>query len=80
MKLYRLLYLLPGRLVLSDGTGEIRVDELRDRTREEDGEYTLANLPDGRRAICRLESDGRPALPGAFVEMPARAAPADGGG
>ena len=79
MKLYQLLYQLPGRLVLSDGTGVIRVDELRDRTREEDGEYTLGSLPDGRRAIYRLESDGRPALTGAFVEVPARPAPAGGG-
>jgi hypothetical protein len=69
LKLYRILYRLPGSLVLSNGTTALRVDDLRDGTREDDSEYALSTLPDGRRAIQLIGTDGRPVVPGGFVEV-----------
>ena len=69
MKLYRILYQLPGRLVLSDGTTARRVDDLRDGTRENDSEYTLSTLPGGLRAIHRLGADGLPVPDGGYLEV-----------
>ncbi len=68
MKLYGILYRLPGDLVLTDGQTERRVDDFRDQVREDDGEYEVRELPDRRRAIHRVDKAGQLVSPPVYLE------------